>query len=414
MPGPGAVALDRQMLARLCYFSNGVTRVLRRMPFRAAACTGALYHIEIYLICGELADLDAGVYHYGAHDNALRQLRAGDFRVAAGPGTAPVSLALTTTYWRNAWKYESRAYRHAFWDSGTVLANLLAVSAANDVAASLRVGFVDPDLNALLDVDPEREATVALVDLGAPEASPPPAAPPSLPLGLATRPLSQREVDYPLIRAAHAASSLQAPWPERLPRIATPAGLPVDADETIESVILRRGSSRRFTRDPISREQLTTLLDVATQPVSSDAPWPLTEPYLIVNAVEGLAPGTYVFNRPARDLEPLRAGDFRSQAAFLSLGQALAAEAAVNVYWLTDLRAVIDQLGERGYRAAQLEAAIEAGRMYLAAYALRLGATGLTFFDDDVVTFFSPRASGKQVMFLAATGGPAAPSRARR
>ena len=60
--------------------------------------------------------------------------------------------------------------------------------------------------------------------------------------------------------------------------------------------------------------------------------------------------------------------------------------------------------GNRGYRGAQLEAAILGGRLYLAAYAQRLGASGLTFFDDDVTEFFSPHAAGKSVMFLIALG----------
>jgi len=44
--------------------------------------------------------------------------------------------------------------------------------------------------------------------------------------------------------------------------------------------------------------------------------------------------------------------------------------------------------------------------MYLAAYAQRFGATGLTFFDDEVTEFFSPHATGKSVMFLVALGHP--------
>ncbi len=44
------------------------------------------------------------------------------------------------------------------------------------------------------------------------------------------------------------------------------------------------------------------------------------------------------------------------------------------------------------------------GKLYLAAYAQRLGASGLTFFDDDVIEFFSPHAAGKSVMFLIALG----------
>jgi hypothetical protein len=52
----------------------------------------------------------------------------------------------------------------------------------------------------------------------------------------------------------------------------------------------------------------------------------------------------------------------------------------------------------------QLEAGILGGKMYLAAYAQRLGATGLTFFDDDVTGFFSPHAKDKSAIFLVALG----------
>jgi hypothetical protein len=65
---------------------------------------------------------------------------------------------------------------------------------------------------------------------------------------------------------------------------------------------------------------------------------------------------------------------------------------------------VLKRFGNRGYRVAQLDAAVAGGKLYLAAYALRLGATGLTFFDDDVTDFFSPHAAGKSVMFLVAAG----------
>ena len=58
----------------------------------------------------------------------------------------------------------------------------------------------------------------------------------------------------------------------------------------------------------------------------------------------------------------------------------------------------------RDLRAAQIEASITAGKCYLAAYAQRIGASGLTFYDDDVTNFFSPHAAGKSVMFLIAIG----------
>ncbi len=59
-----------------------------------------------------------------------------------------------------------------------------------------------------------------------------------------------------------------------------------------------------------------------------------------------------------------------------------------------------------GNRAAQLDASIRAGRLYRSAYSMGLGATGLTFFDDGVMQFFSPHAAGKSVMFLTLLGAP--------
>ncbi|MGH2562580.1 MAG: SagB/ThcOx family dehydrogenase, partial [Thermomicrobiales bacterium] len=212
---------DLAILARLCFFANGVTKHLRRgdreFSFRAAACTGALFHVEIYLVCGDLPDLAAGVYHFGAHDNGLRRLRAGDFRrvlVEASGGepavtAAPVVAICTSTFWRNAWKYQGRAYRHSFWDTGTILANLLAVAAAVALPARVVLGFVDAEVNRLLDIDPEREAAIALVALGRTRQEPT-ASPPVLPIGLSTTTLSRYEVDYPEIQAMHTASSLES------------------------------------------------------------------------------------------------------------------------------------------------------------------------------------------------------------
>ena len=104
------------------------------------------------------------------------------------------------------------------------------------------------------------------------------------------------------------------------------------------------------------------------------------------------------------ELECLKPGDFRDQAGYLGLQQALPADAAVDVFYLADLGPILQRFGNRGYRAVQLEAGILGGKLYLAAYAQHLGATGLTFFDDDVTNFFSPHAEGKSAIFLVALG----------
>jgi len=178
--------------------------------------------------------------------------------------------------------------------------------------------------------------------------------------------------------------------------------------DPIEQVILRRGSSRKFAHAPITLAQLSTMLDRATRGVPADFLDPvgsqLNHLYLIIHAVEGVEPGAYAFHRGRGVLESLKPGDFRSQAGYLGLQQALPADAAVDVFFLADLRPILQRYGNRGYRAVQLEAGIVGGKLYLAAYAQHLGATGLTFFDDDVTAFFSPHAEGKSAIFLVALG----------
>jgi SagB-type dehydrogenase family enzyme len=436
-----AATPTRQSLAEILFLSAGVTR--RRaypggeMLFRAAACTGALYHIDLYLVCGDLADLEAGVYHFSPQDFALRKLRAGDFRSLLVDGSgeessivnAPCVIISASTFWRNAWKYQDRAYRHCFWDNGTILANLLSATVARKIPAKVILGFVDAIVNRLLGLNSQREAPLSLVTLGYSSATKIGPSPPMPLLVLETTPLSKTEVDYPAMRAVQEASSLEGEREVRLWREGTknaegertkdengdaqifPLQLLSNGElpqDTIEEVIVRRGSTREFSRDAITFAQLSTMLDRATRGIDADC-FPTTESslndlYLIVHAVEGLPPGAYVFRRQECALELLKEGDFRHEAGYLGLGQEIPADCSVNVYFLADLENIFKRFGNRGYRAAQLEAAIMGGKLYLAAYAQRLGASGLTFFDDDVTEFFSPHAAGKSVMFLVALG----------
>lgn len=178
--------------------------------------------------------------------------------------------------------------------------------------------------------------------------------------------------------------------------------------DTLDEVVMRRGSTREFSRESIDLTQLSTMLDRTSRGINADFLMPvapsLNQLYLIVHAVEGLPPGAYFYRRAEPALELLKPGDFRREAGYLGLGQEIPANCSVNIYFLANLTSTLDRFGNRGYRAAQLEAAIMGGKLYLAAYAQRLGASGLTFFDDEVIQFFSPHADGMSVMFLIALG----------
>jgi SagB-type dehydrogenase family enzyme len=437
-PPAGTRIPDFGTLAALLHYSAGITRRLQRggqvRHYRAASCTGGLYHIELYLVCGPLNGLDAGVYHFSVPNGSLKRLRDGDYRATlvaatgayASVAAAPAVIVSTSTFWRNAWRYQARSYRHAFWDNGTMLANLLSLAAAHGLPAQVIAGFIDGDVNRLLGIDGVREAALSLTAIGHTDERPPPA-PDVTPLTLEALRLSSREIQYRQIQALQSASSLVhaeevAAWhaaaaqpPEDEPDSPLLGiGVPEPAEPpppTIEQVIARRRSARRFAPDPIPFDDLAEILAAATHGTRTDyrapsAP-PLNELYILAHAVEGLPAGIYASRPERRTLRVVRLGDVREAAGALALDGARASGAGVNVFLLTDLAAVLERLGNRGYRAAQLEAGIITGKLYLAAHALGLAVTGLTFYDDAVSGFFAPHAPNRSAMLEAAIGQPA-------
>ena len=451
--------LDLAGLARILYLSAGLIRkavlpVAGEVHYRAAASAGALYPVEIYVVCGDLPGLAAGVYHFSPADFNLVRLREGDHRgtlanALADPAVAastPASLVLTANFWRSAWKYRVRSYRYCYWDTGTILANLLAAASASGLEAQVLAGFLDREVNRLLGLDSDREAAVCVAPLGPHSSNTTPLHQPaygSLDAAPQGADSIEGEIEYPEIQEIHRASSLDGrdevvgwgrdwvPAPESPARAAGPhrtldaardaSGNPVSlGGGPLGEAVLQRGSTRRFARESIPFAKFSAVLTSATTPVAADFLPPgqpsLLETYLIANGVEGLKPGSYRYLPGQSSLELLKQGDLRHEAGHLCFEQALGADASAVFYFMADLDQVLGRWGNRGYRAAQLEAGILGGRVYLAAHALGLGASGMTFYDEDVSEFFANDEAGtrtpdranpnprKSLMFLVALG----------
>ncbi|HWQ22544.1 MAG TPA: SagB/ThcOx family dehydrogenase [Gaiellaceae bacterium] len=388
-------------LERLLRFGAGTVRS-RTLPggrtyhFRTYSSAGGLYPVEVYVATAD------GLHHYHPLEQTLRRLRPEDVRGAAGVPAETV-LFLTGILWRTAWKYQARGYRHLYWDAGTMLANLLALAEAAGLRPRLLTGFVDEELDRLLGIDGRFEATLALLALGECEPAPPPALEP---LALEVAPLSRQEVRYPLAEELHAASRLRdAAEVERyragLPPQEGDAPAPVLA-EPLEPVLRRRVSIRDFALEPVPHDELVDLLARALGPIPADV-GRLVRAVVLANAVEGLESGVYDFEPPDR-LELVRAEEprrLRGLAGYLVLEQYLGARAAAVLFLMADLERALGALGNRGYRAAQLEAGIVAGRLQVGAVALGWGATCSTFYDDDVTRAVAPRRGDSPMLCVA-------------
>jgi nitroreductase len=206
-------------------------------------------------------------------------------------------------------------------------------------------------------------------------------------------------MEYPEAYALHVASRLESV--EEIERYRDDGGWENARLDIPDEVFRRRGSIRDFSPEAISRDELAAILAGAMGPIPLDVR-PSNELRLIANAVDGLEPGAYRFE-PPDGFELLRAGNFRRQAGYLVLEQHLGALAAAVMFAMVDLESVLERHGKRGYRAAQLEAGIRVGYVYLGAFARGLGATASTFYDDDVTAFLAPE-EGLSPMLCAAVG----------
>jgi SagB-type dehydrogenase family enzyme len=463
--------VDVSSLAQILFFSAGITREIRysygKYYMRAASATGALYPIELYVVCDDISpNLAAGVYHFSPANFSLTELRKGKYKKYLATATADnqdivnsaIAIIFTSIAWRNAWKYQARSYRHWFWDSGVIAANLLATTHAMGLPSRLIMGFVDDYISQLLSLEDQREAAIAIAAVGkgseenttiSNQQQSERGGIPYMPMPN-IRPLSKRgEVNYPEIWDLNKASKLTSKqevdewitsvdrhqplltktsqYFQRMPSnntdnlIVTPRDLDENAkaSRSLKETILWRGSSRKFERTDIPFTALKTMLYSSTRGVPldivKDQENSLTDIYFIANAVDGLSPGAYYYNHKASATNPNNTSvdrikeivNSRNISGYLCLGQTLFSDASVVFFLMTDLESVLGTLGNRGYRSSQFEAGVIAGKIYLAAYALGIGASGSTFFDDAVTGFFSPHAAKKSTMIAVGVGVPA-------
>ena len=132
------------------------------MHWRAYSSAGGLFPVEAYLAAPD------GLYSFDPLAPGLVRVRRGDARAAVSAAVdadADAFLVLSGIHARTGWKYMERGYRHVWWDAGTMIANLLALAAAQDLDPRLHMGFVDSELNELLGVDGTSEYALAAVSL---------------------------------------------------------------------------------------------------------------------------------------------------------------------------------------------------------------------------------------------------------
>jgi len=361
---------DLTALARLLHLSAGVVRVAERRGqpflFRAAGSAGGRFPLECYVSARGVDGLEDGVHWFDPAAHAL-------VRVGPAAGGEATTLVVTGIPWRTGWRYSERGLRHIWWDAGTMLSQTLAAAGSAGFSPRLWTRFPDAEVARLVGADGIHEFPIALVGLGAGE-------PAIQPLGdAATGAVDAAPLEFPLVTRTHHAGDgdrLGDPWP---------AGAPLDgeppASANLDDVILQRGSTRYL--DPaasLSRGVFEWSMAAAMR--GSSVPH-----FVAIHAVDGLEPGIYRW--PAMS-SPVHAGNLREELFRVCLDQELGRDASFVVIGAVDPGA----LDDRGYGEAQLDAGMVEGRLHLAAFALGIGATGMTFLDSEIAALLGEPLAG--------------------
>ncbi|MEU9919078.1 SagB family peptide dehydrogenase [Streptomyces sp. NPDC051001] len=378
---------------------------------RGTASGGGLYPVSVYWVSGPGGPLPPGVHHYSTRHHAMRRLLTGDVsgevRAALGedaPGAdTDQYLVLGIKYWQNAFKYNSFSFHAVSMDVGTVVGTWRMWARARGLDIEPALWFDEERLAHLLGVRTEQEGVFAVVPLNwhgaqtsSRNTSPVPAA-----VRHQDVERSRTVLTFDALRKMQAATARHAsrrPAPGALapaaalpadparPHIALPDARPLDTD--VRSALRRRRSSfgRFDAQRPVTGDQLAACLAAATCGArlggdTGDAR--LAKLYAFVNHVEGLAPGAYEYDPDSRGLLMVREGrpgTFLQKNYFLSNYNL--EQAGVVLVPTVRTTAVLDAVGDRGYRLVNATVGAVSQAVYTAASALELGCGVALGFDN--------------------------------
>jgi SagB-type dehydrogenase family enzyme len=407
--------LRLEHLSTMLRHSAGITARRGGIALRAAPSSGGLFPGEIYLVVRSVEGIAAGVYHYDPREHGLVQLSdrspaAADLGVAgdAQLDAAPLVVLMTAVFRRTGFKYRDRAYRYVAADLGHLFESFRLAAGELGLHAQPSLRFDEQRAAATLAIDREQEGVLIVAGLSTSSLAP---------RGSGDEPGRASLFDFPTPPSASAATlgatgmvqlatSLRQRERRGEPPASEPTALPAAAASAgpVLSAIARRRSVRRYTDGALTTAELASLLHESMARVPallSDA----VHVNLVVNRVDGIAPGAYRYLPSAHALELRRSGDLGAAAMSAALSQEVIGGAAVVFVLSADRRAMFARDGARGYRHAFLETGMVGQRLLLGAVARDLGACPVgAFYDDEAAELIAIDPTHEWVLHFTAVG----------
>lgn len=164
-------ALLLNEISQLLWSVQGITE--KNWGLRTAPSAGALYPLEVYVVVGNVRNLEAGVYKYIPETHSLTKVIDGDQRKALYNSAlqqesiikAAADFVIAAVYERTSRKYGNRAERYVHFEVGHAAQNLLLQATALNLGAVPIGAFYDEKVKAALKL-PENEQPLYIIPVG--------------------------------------------------------------------------------------------------------------------------------------------------------------------------------------------------------------------------------------------------------
>lgn len=420
-------------LSTLLYYSMAISAWksypgVEPWSLRVNPSSGDLHPTETHLYVHRVKDLPDGAYHYFVKGHQLERRAVGNFipalwQILGGTSpTPPIIIGLNTIFWREAWKYQSRALRYCYLDLGHAMAAVRIAAHGLGLFALFIGEYCDDSMRKYLCFHTTDEHPLLFLAL---DTQQPVVASTkkeirngTIHASMNTNRLSGKEVDYPLISKGHALTCKKHPMYEPQDSreiLVSPSHAKgnqfIKIHEEMTSIEYRLKWTIRHRRSAVDFDGKTKLplnvfhflMQLVCSPYEADyhileGP-PLIIPYLYIHRVEGLEKGLYCFDTANKKLLMLSRGDVQYVAKELSLNQDIAGDSSFAISFISDFDYALQTYGDRGYRYIHYESGFIGQALYLGATATGFDATGIGAFIDDEVHTFLKTPSERQVVY---------------
>lgn len=424
-----------------------------KWALRMNPSSGNLHPTESYWILPATDKSSAGLYHYNPFLHALEQRKElpDDAQSIPSFPDGGVLLALSSIYWREAWKYGERAFRYCNHDVGHALGAL-------SFAANLfgwKVTIVDnarrSDAQALFGFDKtewpmHEEEEIDIVCSLTPQSAVPNSTIPkefvslfsASPLKGTPNRLSAAQESWDIINETARDLQDEFYFSPREPQILHSIPPSVETTYSATEIIRKRRSAQAF--HPGNRSMpLATFTSIIGQTLPHQSP-PFSvglhnniDLLLFIHGVEGIPKGLYLLSRSAERLPKLKStmkagylweqpveslplylleeGDEIHLASRLSCQQDIAGDSSFSLGMLAEFDTTLQE-SSSAYKALFWEAGMIGQILYLQAEAYDYRGTGIgCFFDDPVHKFVGIEDASFQSLYHFTVGFPVTDSR---